>query len=332
MELKQKFAKGLSATLLLAGLGLATATQAQTLRFGSNFALDHSSTKAMQVFKSELAKTDVDLDVNLFPALQLGGAQENVDQVRSGAIAGTWIGISYLSRIVPELEAVSIPFAFAERQQAFDLIDGPVGEKFNALLAEKGFVSLGYMELGFRNVTNSKRPLNSASDFEGLKIRLQPNETHLATFRALKANPISMDVKEIYSAMQQGVIDGQENPYSIISTNRFNEVQTYLSDSQHFYDYIVVVVNKDSFERLSASEQAAVTASMTTAINWQREQAAVSDQAAKQALIDAGMVFTPLSAETRAELRQRSSGIVDMLKQKIGAEIVDQVTTELAID
>lgn len=328
--MKQTLLKGCTGLLLCAGLAMPMLTQAQTLRFGGNFDASHSSSRAMEIFKSELKKANVDIDAALFPSMQLGGAQENVDQVRSGAIFGTWIGIAYVSRIVPEFEAVSLPFAFDSREQAFKLIDGPVGDSFNALLAKKGFTALGYMELGFRNITNNERPITGANDLAGLKIRLQPNETHLATFRALGANPVSMDVKELYGALQQGVLDGQENPYSIIQTKRFNEVQTQLSDSKHFYDYIVILANKDSFDALSSNKQAAVRAALAKAVAWQREQAATEDEQARQALIDAGMTFTPISAEARAELRARTSGIKDALRAKLGAEIIDQVEAELA--
>ncbi|WP_432696573.1 TRAP transporter substrate-binding protein [Marinobacterium sp. YM272] len=330
MQIKQTLLKGCSLALLCAGLTVPALSQAQTLRLGGNFAADHSSSRAMEIFKTELEKADVDLDAALFPAMQLGGAQENVDQVRSGAVFGTWIGIAYVSRIVPELEAVSLPFAFDSREQAFQLIDGPVGDKFNELLAKKGFTALGYMELGFRNITNNQRPITSADDLEGLKIRLQPNETHLSTFRALGANPVSMDVKELYGALQQGVLDGQENPYSIIHTKRFNEVQKYLSDSKHFYDFIVILANKDSFDSLNAEKQEAVRAALAKAVSWQREQAATEDEQAREALIDAGMEFTPISAETRAELRKRSASIKESLREKLGAEIIDQVEAELA--
>lgn len=319
------------ATLLIAGGLLAPmAAQAETLRFAGNFPADHSSSRAMEIFQQELAKhDDLDLDAQLFPAMQLGGAQENVDQVRSGAIAGTWIGTAYLSRIVPQLEAVSLPFAFDNRQQAFNLIDGPVGDTFNKLLADKGFVALGYMELGFRNVTNNEHPIETADDLQGLKIRLQPNETHIETFRDLGANPVSMDVSEVYSALQQGVVDGQENPYSIIATSRFNEVQKYLSDTQHFFDYILVVANKGRFDALSDAQQQAVREAMNKAVAWQREQAAKDDESARQALIDRGMVFTSISDDTREDLRERTSGVIDSLKQKLGAHIVDQVEAEL---
>ncbi len=322
----------ISTSLLLAlGLGSPLMASADTLRFGGNFTDDHSSSRAMEIFQEKLAeRTDGELTAQLFPNMQLGGAGENVDQVASGAIMGTWIGVSYLSRTVPELEALSLPFAFDNREDAFALIDGEIGELLDEKLAEAGFTALGYMELGFRHVTNDVRPLESLEDFQDLKIRLQPNQTHLDTFRAIGANPVSMDINEVYGALQQGVLDGQENPYSIISTKRLDEVQQHLSDTGHFYDYIVVVANRDKFESLSEQERQAVQAAMDEAVTWQRQTAAEEDEAARETLIERGMEFTPISDETRSALREASQGVVDDLRDKIGADIVDRVLEELA--
>lgn len=331
MTTTNRLARRSAALLLALGLGSPLLAGAETLRFGGNFTDDHSSSRAMERFRDALAeRTDGDLTAQLFPNMQLGGAGENVDQVASGAIAGTWIGISYLSRTVPELEALSLPFAFASREEAFDLIDGEIGELLDAELAEKGFTALGYMELGFRHVTNNERPLETLDDFQDLKIRLQPNQTHLDTFRAIGANPVSMDINEVYGALQQGVLDGQENPYSIISTKRLDEVQAHLSDTGHFYDFIVVAANRDTFNRLSDEEQQAVREAMAEAVAWQRQTAAEEDEAARQALIERGMQFTPIGDETRAALREASQGVVDDLRDKIGSEIVDRVLEELA--
>lgn len=319
--------------LLLAAvmaLSISTGVQAEKIRIAGNFAVDHSSSQAMEIFKQELSTlTSGKLTADIFPAMQLGGAKENVDQVRSGAIMGTWIGIAYLSRTVPELEAVSLPFAFANREQAFKVIDGKVGKLLDQKLSEKGFTSLGYMELGSRNVTNSKRPLKSLADFQGLKIRMQPNETHLASFRALGANPAPMGIKEVYSAMQQGVIDGQENPYSIIATKRFNEVQKYLSDSGHFFDFIVIAASKKKFDSLKPEYQSAVRNAMNKAIAWQRSKAAEEDTSSRDALIKAGMQFDPISAPVRAQLKAATAGVVVDLKKKIGSDIIDAVLQEI---
>lgn len=310
-------------------LTVAVPAVAETLRLAGNFPVEHSSSVAMEKFAKAVAeKTNGALTIETFPAMQLGGAKENVDQVRSGVVFGTWIGSAYLSRTVPELEAVSLPFAYPNRETAFRVIDGAAGKVLEDKLAKRGFVSLGWMELGSRNVTNSVRPIKTVEDFKGLKIRLQPNETHLATFRAIGANPVSMGISEVYSALQQGVLDGQENPYAIIASRNFNEVQTYLSDSAHFFDYIVLVANKRKFDRLPPDQQKAMREAATEAIAWQRKQAATEDEAAKQALIDRGMTFTPLSAETRDALRKRTQPVIGKLKERIGADLIDLVLKE----
>lgn len=312
-------------------LTAAVPTMAETLRLAGNFPVEHSSSVAMERFAEAVAeKTDGALTVETFPAMQLGGAKENVDQVRSGVVFGTWIGSAYLSRTVPELEAVSLPFAYPDRETAFRVIDGEAGKVLEEKLAERGFVPLGWMELGSRNVTNSVRPIETVEDFEGLKIRLQPNETHLATFRAVGANPVSMGISEVYSALQQGVLDGQENPYAIIASRNFDEVQTYLSDSGHFFDYIVLVANKRKFDQLPEDQQNAVREAAAEAIAWQRETAAAEDEASRQALIDRGMTFTPLSDETRAALRERSQPVIGELKDRIGTDLIDLVLEEAA--
>ncbi len=325
---------GLRRLLGIALLGLplifsGTPVLGETIRVAGNFAVDHSSSRAMEIFKQELtAQSGGALSADIFPAMQLGGAQENVDQVRSGAVFATWIGIAYLSRTVPELEAVSLPFAFPDREAAFRVIDGKVGELLDVRLAAKGFQSLGYMELGSRNVTNNIRPLRTMADFADLKIRLQPNETHLATFKAIGANPIAMGIKEVYPALQQNVLDGQENPYSIIATRRFDEVQKYVSDSGHFFDFIVLVANKDRFDALSKDHQEALRQAASAAIAWQRAKAAEEDIASRAELVRRGMQFDALSAETRAQLQAATAGVVDELKAKIGSEIIDAVLAE----
>lgn len=329
MQISLRTSLAAAALAVVAVAGSALPAAAEKIRIAGNFAVDHSSSLAMERFKKSVEElTGGDLTVDVFPAMQLGGAQENVDQVRSGAVLMTWIGMAYLSRTVPELEAVSLPFVFPDRGTAFRVIDGGVGDLLNDRLSDKGFMSLGYMELGSRNVTNNVRPIRSVEDFKGLKIRLQPNETHLATFRAIGANPVSMGIKEVYSALQQGVLDGEENPYSIIYTRNFHEVQKYLSDSGHFFDFIIVVANRDRFAKLSPEHQAAIRQAMSAAIAWQRAKAAEEDVAARDALVKAGMQFDALSPEVRRELQQRTAGVVDALKGRIGADIVDAVIAE----
>jgi tripartite ATP-independent transporter DctP family solute receptor len=325
------FIRTATMALALSTLAIVPATAAQKLRFAGNFPPEHPATRAMEVFKKEVeAASNGELEVDIFPAMQLGGASENVDQVRSGTIFAMIASIAYFTRITPEFEAISLPFIFENRVQAFKLVDGPVGDALNKKLGEKGFINLGYMELGFRHVTNSVRPIKSLDDFKGLKIRLQPNEVHLATFRALGASPVAMDIKELYSALQQGVLDGQENPYDTIYTRRFHEVQKYLSNTGHFYDFINVVANKRIYDRLSEPHRKAVDQAMQKAVAWQRAEAERLDLEWRDKLLKLNMQYDEISPEVRAQLRQATASVVDGVKSRIGAEFVEMVQKELS--
>jgi len=321
--------KSLLMTGLIAGAMLMTsvAADAQTrLRVAGNFPMDHTATGAMEVFKQRVEElSGGDILIENFPAMQLGSPTENVDQVRAGAIFGVFTSVAYFTRSVPELEAISLPFLFADRERAFEVMDGPVGDLMNERLLETGFVNLGYMELGFRHATNNVRPITTAADFEGLRIRLQPNQVHLDSFRALGANPQAMDVAELYSALQQGVLDGQENPYNIIYTRRFKEVQTHLSDSGHFFDFINVVANRRAFENLTEEQQSWVREAMREAELWQREAARELDEGFKQKLIDFGMVFTPVTLEGRETMREATQDIAEALKARVDPAVVEMV-------
>ena len=315
-------------------LALATALPAaaqQKLQIAGNFATEHPSSVAVeQVFRKEVARlTNNQLQVDVFPAMQLGGAKENVDAVRSGTLAITWVGAAFLSRIAPELEAVSLPFVFSNRESAFRVIDGPVGHAIDKKLQDKGFLSLGWMELGMRHVTNSKTPIRTMADLKGLKVRLQPNETHLSTFRALGANPVAMDVKELYSALEQRVVDGQENPYTVISASRFSEVQKQLSNTGHFFDFIAVVASKKAFEQLKPEHQKAVREAMTATIAAQRKLAA-EQEAAKFAELKSKMAYTEITPAAREDMRKASLPVIEEVKKRAGADLVNQVLAEAA--
>lgn len=319
------------AGLALAVMALGSAALAQErLRIAGNFASDHSSSMAMQRFKKdvELASKG-SLVIEVFDNQQLGGAQENVTQARAGTIDMTWVGMAFLSRTVPELEAVSLPFMFPSREIAYKVMDGAAVNLIEDKMASKGFTSLGFMELGSRQVTNSQRPVKTVADLKGLKIRMQPIETHLATFRALGANPQPMDIKEVYSALEQKVIDGQDNPFALILASRFYEVQKYVSNSGHFFDFISVVANKKKFEALSADKQKIIRTAMSDAITWQRGVSVKADADALLELQKKGMIYSELPAAEREAMKKATSHVVDDVKKRLGAPFVDQVLAEV---
>ncbi len=318
--------------LSMAGALLATAAEAQTKwRYAGNFAVEHSASGSMNVFRDELAKASGGkFTVDVFPAMQLGGAAENVQNVRAGTLQLILVGMAFLSRTVPELEAISLPFQFDSREQAFKVVDGPIGQLLDGKLAEKGIVSLGFMELGGRHVTNSKRPIRTLEDLKGLKIRMQPNETHLATFRALGANPVAMDIKELYSAMQQGVVDGQENPFSVIRASRYFEVQKFVTSTGHFFDFINVVANKRAYDALPAAQQKQLRESMAKAVAWQRTRASAEETESIAEIKKRGMAYDEVSPQFREEMRKASAAVVEDVKKRLGADFVNRVQAEVA--
>jgi len=317
-------------TTVVMVMGSTGAWAQERLRIAGNFAAEHSSSIAMQQFKKEVeAASRGTLVIEVFDNMQLGGAQENVTQTRAGTIHMTWVGMAFLSRTVPELEAVSLPFMFPTREIAYKVMDGPAVDLIEAKMADKGFTALGFMELGSRQVTNSVRPIKTLADLKGLKIRMQPNETHLATFRALGANPLAMDIKEVYSALEQKVIDGHENPYALILTSRFNEVQKHLSNTGHFFDFISVVGNKKKIESLSAEHQKILRTAMAAAVAAQRTAATKADAESLAELQKKGMIYTEMPASERDAMRKATAGIVDDVRKRIGGTLVDQVLAEV---
>jgi TRAP-type transport system periplasmic protein len=313
--------------VMLALPGLAQAQQ--KMRIAGNFPLDHSSTLAMKKFAEDVkVATNGEIEIDVFPAMQLGGPEENVDQVLSGTIFLTWLGTGYLTKIEPTLEAVNIPFLFSDRDIAFQVIDGEVGERFASSLEQHNLKKLGFMELGFRNVTNNVKPLKSIDDFQGMKLRTVPSNTHLATFNALGANPTPMDWKEVYSALQQGVIDGQENPWAIIRDARLFEVQKYLSNTRHLYDFIIIVANKQAYERLPEEHRHAIDTAIEAAVANQRAAAREADEQALKDLQELGMQYDPLPAEELRKIRDAVASVAEQVRQSAGGDIIDLIQTE----
>jgi tripartite ATP-independent transporter DctP family solute receptor len=328
MNLMRSFARVATATALLL-VAAGSRAEPVELRMGSAFGAGHTSSKAMEIFKAEVTRRSRGaIDVGLFPDMQLGGAKELIDDVRAEKLFATWVGIAFVSRLVPEVDAVSLPFVFQDYDHAMHAVDGTVGKLIEAKLSAKGFTTLAWMELGARHVTNSQRPLRSLEDFKGLRIRLQPNETHMAAFRAFGANPVAMDIKDVYAATKQGDIDGEENPYSVIDTNKYFETQKYLSDSGHVLDLIILIANKKSLAALSPEQQKAIRDAARIAALQQRKMAAEGEAAALNDLIAKGMQFDPLPAATRAALRKATAGVIDSVRKRVGNDLVNEVVAE----
>ena len=184
----------------------------------------------------------------------LGGDREMGEQIRLGGLEMGLIHTTVLG-LDPRLQIEELPFAWARREQAYAALDGELGAKLLEILSKKGIKGLAWYENGYRDLTNNVRPIREPSDLKGLKIRMAELKMRIDTFKLLGANPIPMAFPELFTALQQGTVDGQENPLAIIKTSKFNEVQKYLSTSGHIWGSVLLMINKDIWEKLPADLQ-----------------------------------------------------------------------------
>jgi tripartite ATP-independent transporter DctP family solute receptor len=315
--------------LAAAVFALSPAAKAQTtiLRVHSAFVAEHSASKAMEVFKAEaerLSGGSIQVEV-VSGTAGVSGTREVLDDVRTQNAFGLCIAAGHMARLIPEIGALSLPYVFHDYDDVARALKGRVGAAIEAKLAAKGLMSLGWLMFGAQNVVNSKRPLRTLEDFKGLKLRLHADETHLAIFRALGANPVALDLKDLYLALQQGDVDGQENSYSVIYNYKFYEYGKYLSDTGHILDLIPVVANLKTFMSLDARQQKAIREAAAIAVAQQWKTMAVEDADALAKLKEKGVQFDPVSPQMRAALRRATAVVVADARKRVGGELVDSV-------
>ncbi len=304
--------------------------QERTIRVGHLNNADHPTSAGVKKFAEVLAqKSGGKLKVQEFPASALGNELQQQSAVQGG-VQEVFIGATTsLAGIVKEFGLFDFPFLFANPRQADAMVDGPVGKMVAAKLPEKGIVVLGFFDLGFRNVTNSKRPITKAADLEGLKLRVIPNPVFLDTFRAFKANPVPMPFAELYGALESHAVDGEENPYTVILSSKFYEVQKYVSGTNHVYATNPIQVSKRFWDKLSPTEQKLMQEAATEAQNYQR---VVSRDAAGKALAELkakGMAFNELAPADLAQMRAEVRPIYDKFAASYDPEVVKLFKSEL---
>lgn len=286
--------------------------QERTIKFGHLNNTDHPVSMGVHKFAELLAKkSGGKLKVQEYPASQLGNELQQQAALQGGVQEMSAPATTSLAGIVKEFGLIDFPFTFSNYAQADAALDGPLGQALIAKLPEKGLVALGYWDLGFRNATNSKHPIAKAEDFDGLKLRVIPNPVFLDTFKAFKANPVPMPFAELYGALEAKAVDGQENPFSVIESNKFYEVQKYLSATNHVYAANIVLVSKKFWDKLSPTEQRIMQEAANEARSYQRQ---VSRAAAQKALADLkakGMIYNEVSPAEQARMRAIAKPVTD---------------------
>lgn len=298
-----------------------------------NFGIPESMENPIGVMASEFQKiveekSNGNIIVKVFPSNQLGSPNEIIEAVQLGNQEMCAVTPAWVSAFVPQISILSLPYLFESKEKAYELFDGVIGDELKGYAEEAGIKILGFPEVGYRQVTNSKRPIEKLEDFQGIKIRVQGDPVHIAAFKALGANPVTLNFAELYSGLQQKVVEAQENSPTNIYLNKFNEVQSYLSYTNVLYDAWVVAMNNDFFNKLSPEYQKIITDAMVEVVPLQRKLSGESDAFYRQKLAEV-IPCNEVVPEEMARMVEAARSVYPQFTKKLGEELVDKVLSAL---
>ncbi len=321
----------LVALLTLVDANDASAAPPKVLKFSNGLSDTHPVILGAKKFGELLAqKTNGRYEVQVYPNATLGDDVRATEAVRMGTLELVSTSSAPLTGLVPELAIFDLPFLVTNEAAADAIYDGPVGAKLAAALEPKGLVLLTYFENGFRHVTNSVREVKSPADMKGLKIRTMQNPMHLDAFKALGANPTPMPFSEVFTAMQQKTIDGQENPIPTIYLSKYNEVQKYVTLTGHIYGPHMVLINKKLFDSFPEADRKAMREAAQEAAKYQRALNRKYSADLVAELKKSGMVVTELSADQKKMFQSAVAPVYATWEPKVGKAFVEEVKATVA--
>ena len=328
--MKRLVLKSIVAAVAFAAFGTAFA-QERNIKFAVAGPETHPAAVGMKKFAEAVAaKSGGKLKVTLFFNSALGGDQAVVSAIKGGTVEMAVMNSGILASEAKELAIFDFPFLFASEKESDAIVDGVIGKKMHRLLEEKGIIGLSYWELGYRQMTNSKRPLNKVEDIEGLKLRVIPNPINVAWVKALGANPTPMPFPEVYGGLEQKAIDGQENPIGVIAANKFWEVQKHIALTNHQYNPQSVIFSKKVWDSLSAAEKKILDDSADEAAKTQRDSARAAVAANLDLLKKNGMAVTVFPPAEVAKLREKMKPVIAQFSASVGDATVNEMMAELA--
>jgi TRAP-type transport system periplasmic protein len=330
---KRNTLKSIAVCAMLA-CGMAGTAYAQfserTIKFTNGINEDHpvgAGVKKMQEIVT--AKSGGKMKIVAFWGGSAGGDVQATQALRAGTQEMVCASTSPLVGIVKELGVFDLPFLFANEKEADAVLDGPAGAYFNKKLEEAGLVNLSYWENGFRNLTNSKRAVTRAEDFEGVKVRVMQNNIFLDTFKTLGTNAVPMAFGEVFTALETKTIDGQENPFVTIDTSKFYEVQKYLSVTRHAYTPFVILYSKKLWDQLSKDEQALLREAAMEGQKVERSTIRAQSDKALASLKTKGMLVNEITPAEQRRMFDKVKPVYDKNIPTIGAEAVGMVLDAL---
>jgi tripartite ATP-independent transporter DctP family solute receptor len=321
----------LAATLAAAALALAGPAQAQehTIRFGHVVQPGHPiSLGAQKLAELLAARSGGKMKLQELGGGSIGGEAQQLSAVQGGVQDMTLPSATVMGGVVKEFTLLDIPFSFSKAEQVDALLAGPFGELLMSKLADKGMVGLAFWETGFRQFTNSRKPLVNVEDIKGLKLRVIPNPMFVESFSALGANPVPMAFPELYGALESKAMDAQENPFSVIQTSKFFEVQKFLSVTNHVYTANPVVVSKKTWDKLTPDQQKILREATIEAGAYQRKVSRDASSVARKEL-EGKMQVNDVPPATLARMRELTTPVAEKFAASYDPAVVKVYRAEL---
>lgn len=267
-----------------------------------------------------------EIKVEMYYNCELGSGREAIEALQMGNLEATETSVAALAGFTKAFNVLSLPFLFTDRQKAYNLLDGEFGSQLGEELKKVNLIGVSYYELGFRHLTNSKRPVKTPSDLKGLKVRTMENPIHMAIWNTLGAQATPLAWAELFTALQQGAMDGQENPLTLIQVNKIFEVQKYITLTGHVFDTTIVLMSKKAFDKLSPKHQEIIMEAAKKATEYQRKMAQEQEQTALAEIMNTGKnVITELSEQEKLEWRKATEPVYQQFAKEIGQETMDVV-------
>lgn len=328
--MKRAFFKTALALAALSVVGMAAA-QDKVIKFANQNNKGHPIVMGMEKFAELVAaKSGGKLTVKVFPGGTLGSDQANVSALQGGTLEMASMNSGIFASLAKEFAIYDFPFLFGNGKEADAVMDGAIGKKLHTMLEAKGVVGLTYFELGFRNITNGKRPVTKVEDLEGLKLRVIPNPINVDWVKALGANPTPLPWPEVYAALEQKAVDGQENPVATINSAKLYEVQKHLALTNHQYNPQSVVISKKFWDTLSAAEKKILQDAANESAKYQRDQARGQAASILENLKKNGMQVTEFSPAEMDKLRNKMTPVIAKYSVSVGQATVKEVQETLA--
>lgn len=295
------------------------------LRFAHTVSTEDTAHKAiLQFVKAVRERTGGRVEIEVFPAGQLGNDPKVLEGVRLGTIDMGTTGNPFFTAFAPELNILDLPYLFRDYDHAYRVLDGPLGRQLLDGLEKHGLKGIGFLEIGFRNLTNNRRPVRTVEDVRGLKIRVVPNPAHIHAWKLLGAIPTPMPWPEVYLALKTGTVDAQENPVTIIHAARLYEVQKYLSMTWHAYTAFDVVVNLQKYRGLPPDVQRVLDEALREAFVWQRQYNREVEGGYLQRMREAGMVIEE-QPDREGFQRVVAAAVAEDYVKRFGPDLIEKI-------